>query len=357
MVKFGDIWLAPRQGTDAALALAMGHVILTEFHNKGRSEYFDGYCRQYNDMPMLVLLKEHEGRLVAERMGWLPSAPQLVTNPLEITRAAGIDPVKYAVEQIKSGALKFSCEDPDNPKNFPRNLFVWRSNLLGSSGKGHEYFLKYLLGTQNAVMGPDLGELNDPTKPREVVWLDKGAEGRLDLLVTPDFCMSTTCLYSGIVLPSATWYEKDDLNTSDMHPFIHPLSEAVQPLCESKSDWEIYKTIARKFSELAAVHLGTRKDLVLTPLMHDTPSELGQSLGVRDWKKGEVDPIPGKTMPGMTVVTRTITKPTHMIGGYAQQAYGFNCYGTVGSNRDEYVIVRKMKKVEWMEAPLAERVK
>jgi nitrate reductase alpha subunit len=50
-------------------------------------------------------------------------------------------------------------------------------------------------------------------------------------------------------------------------------------------------------------------------------------------------------------VTRTCPKPTHMIGGYAQQSYGFNYYGTVGSNRDEFVIVRKMKKVDWMEGP------
>ena len=41
-------------------------------------------------------------------------------------------------------------------------------------------------------------------------------------------------------------------------------------------------------------------------------------------------------------VTRTTLKPTHMIGGYAQLSYGFNYYGTVGSNRDEFVIVRKM---------------
>ena len=34
-------------------------------------------------------------------------------------------------------------------------------------------------------------------------------------------------------------------------------------------------------------------------------------------------------------VTRAIVKPTHMIGGYAQQSYGFNYYGTVGANRDE----------------------
>jgi nitrate reductase alpha subunit len=50
-------------------------------------------------------------------------------------------------------------------------------------------------------------------------------------------------------------------------------------------------------------------------------------------------------------VTRIVTKPTHMIGGYAQQSYGFNYYGTVGSNRDEFVIVRKMDKVDWLEGP------
>jgi nitrate reductase alpha subunit len=41
-----------------------------------------------------------------------------------------------------------------------------------------------------------------------------------------------------------------------------------------------------------------------------------------------------------------------MIGGYVHQAYGFNYYGTVGSNRDEFVIVRKMGTVDWMEEEL-----
>jgi len=48
-------------------------------------------------------------------------------------------------------------------------------------------------------------------------------------------------------------------------------------------------------------------------------------------------------------VTRATLKPTHMIGGYAQQSYGFNYYGTVGSNRDEFVILRKMDKVNWLD--------
>ncbi len=242
----------------------------------------------------------------SERMGWLPSAPQLMTNPLQVVRdaaASGKEVPAYAVEGLKSGQLQMACEDPDDPRAFPRNMFVWRSNLLGSSGKGHEYFLKHLLGTKHGVQGKDLGQMGQE-KPIEVPWRDQAPEGKLDLLVTLDFRMSTTCLYSDIVLPTATWYEKHDLNTSDMHPFIHPLSAAVDPAWQARSDWEIFKGIARSFSNCAPGHLGVEKDLVLTPIMHDTPAELAQPFTPKEWKKGECAPVPGKTMPAMTVVER-----------------------------------------------------
>ncbi len=242
----------------------------------------------------------------AERMGWLPSAPQLQRNPLEVSKdaaAAGIEAKDYVARELKSGGLKMSCEDPDNPDNWPRNLFVWRSNLLGSSGKGHEYFLKHLLGTSHGVQGKDLGE-EGGEKPQEVAWHDDAPEGKLDLLVTIDFRMSTTCVYSDIALPTATWYEKNDLNTSDMHPFIHPLTGAVDPLWDCKSDWDIFKGIAKSFSDVAPEVLGVEKDVVLTPILHDTPGELAQPLDVKDWKKGETEPVPGKTMPAVAVVER-----------------------------------------------------
>jgi len=242
----------------------------------------------------------------SERMGWLPSAPQLQENPLEITKLAkqaGKKSSDYIVDQLKSGSLQFSCEDPDEPRNFPRNMFIWRSNILGSSGKGHEYMLKYLLGTQNGLLGEDLAETGGK-KPEEVVWHDKAPEGKLDLVVTLDFRMSTTCVYSDIVLPSATWYEKNDLNTSDMHPFIHPLSRAVDPAWESRSDWNIYKGIAKTFSALCEGHLGVETDVVAVPILHDTPGELAQPVDVKDWKKGECEAIPGKTLPNFVEVER-----------------------------------------------------
>ena len=239
----------------------------------------------------------------AERMGWLPSAPQLQANPIRLAgqaAQAGMDPRDYVAKGLRDGSLHMSCEDPDHPDNWPRNLIVWRSNLLGSSGKGSEYFLKHLLGANNGVLDSELGPADD--RPQEVRWHDRAPEGKLDLLVTLDFRMSTTCLFSDVVLPAATWYEKNDLNTTDMHPFIHPLSAAVDPTWEARPDWDIFKDLAKVFSEVCAGHLGVEKDVVLTPLMHDTAGELGQAIDVREWKKGECELVPGKTAPAIAVV-------------------------------------------------------
>ena len=64
--------------------------------------------------------------------------------------------------------------------------------------------------------------------------------------------------------------------------------------------------------------------------------------------------VPGSQITGLrggihNSVTRTLLKPTHMVGGYAHLSYGFNYYGTVGSNRDEFVIVRKLNQIDWLD--------
>ena len=118
--------------------------------------------------------------LRAVRMGWLPCAPQLNCNPLEVVHAAakaGQAPADYAVAQFKQGSLDFAFADPDAPQNFPRVLFIWRSNLLGSSGKGHEYMLRHLLGTRHGLQGKDLGE-RGALKPEDVKWRDPVPEGK-----------------------------------------------------------------------------------------------------------------------------------------------------------------------------------
>lgn len=280
------------------------------------------------------------------RMGWLPSAPQLGKNPLEVAREAkeaGTAAPQFVASQLKSGDLDLAWDDPDRASNHPRNLFVWRSNLLGSSAKGHEYFLKHLVGAKHGVLGDDLKTMGEDL-PKEVAWHDEAPEGKLDLLVTIDFRMSTTCMYSDIVLPTATWYEKNDLSTTDMHPFIHPLTGAVDPVWEAKSDWDIFKGLAKKFSEVCEGHLGVEKDVVLLPLMHDSPGELGQAMDVADWKKGECEPIPGKTMPSVIEVERDYpnTYKRFTTLGPLMQSKGNNVKGVDWAADEEIELLQKL---------------
>ncbi|MCU7731245.1 molybdopterin-dependent oxidoreductase, partial [Actinoplanes sp. KI2] len=51
-----DEWLAPAPGTDGALAMAMGHVVLKEFFVDRDVEYFRDYVTKYTDLPFLVTL-------------------------------------------------------------------------------------------------------------------------------------------------------------------------------------------------------------------------------------------------------------------------------------------------------------
>ncbi len=249
--------------------------------------------------------------VLAARLGWLPSYPQFDCNSLlfgEEAKDAGDDSneaiLKRAIESVKSKKTKFAIEDPDAKKNHPKTLFVWRSNLISSSAKGQEYFMKHLLGTKSGL----LANPNETDKPEEIVWREE-TTGKLDLLVALDFRMTATPLYADVVLPAATWYEKHDISSTDMHPFIHPFNPAVDPLWESKSDWDIYKTLAKSVSDLAKTHMkGTFKDVVTTPLAHDSKQEISTPYGiVKDWSKGEIEAIPGKTMPGFAVVERDYT--------------------------------------------------
>jgi Fe-S-cluster-containing dehydrogenase component len=255
--------------------------------------------------------------VIAARLGWLPSYPQYDRNPLLLCkeareRGAGSEEeiLSYVVEKLKSGELHFAAEDPNAPENIPRVMFFWRANVLGVSNRGNEYFLRHLLGADDAVLDQE----NLGFRPQEMKIREPNPEGKLDLLVTLEMRMSTSALYSDVILPAATWYEFDDLNTTDLHPFIHPFTPAVDPLFESKTNWDQFNTIAQKFSELAARHLGTQEDLVARPLHHDTPAEMAQPFGrVKDWKKGEVEPVPGRTMPHFKLVKRDFPNAFKMI--------------------------------------------
>ena len=253
--------------------------------------------------------KGHAADLAAKavRLGWMPFYPQFDRNPLDLAREAeaagattGEAAARWTVEQIQSGRLRFAVDDPDAEANWPRVWLIWRGNAIMSSAKGHEFFLRHYLGTHDNSVAEERAR----SRTRTVTFREPAPRGKMDLVVDVNFRMDTSALYSDVVLPTAMWYEKNDLNTTDLHSFIHPLGAAVPPVWEAKSDWEIFKALARTVSDLAPlVFPKPVRDLVATPLMHDTPDEVAQP-AVLDWAAGECGPVPGKTMPHIRVVER-----------------------------------------------------
>jgi nitrate reductase alpha subunit len=283
------------------------------WHYINTSQYrYDGQFSKYNTVPDNETTRQHTADQIykAVRMGCMPFYPQYKQNTLELSKEAIENGAKddegikqYVLEKLKSKELEYSVGDPEADENFPRVWYIWRGNAIMGSMKGHEYCLKHYLGTHSNAIAEDS---EDHTQ--EVKWHEVAPTGKMDLIVDLNFRMDSSALYSDIVLPAASWYEKADLNSTDLHSFIHPLSAAIAPVWEAKTDWDIFKELARVTSEVAEKHLAEpQKDIVNIPLAHDTADEISQP-EVKDWYKGECEAIPGKTMHKIAVVDRDYTQ-------------------------------------------------
>ncbi len=335
-IALGKDWTAPPRLQNAP----SWHYVHTDQWRYEKS-YLD-YHVVPKDQPEGTLVHEHtmDVQVRAVRNGWLPFYPQFEKSPLALAEEAKKAGCKtddeitaWVVKGLKSREIRFAVENPDSEDCWPRIFFMWRGNALMSSAKGHEYFLKHYLGTHTNAIAREAAE----NHVHEVDWRKVAPEGKLDLVVDLNFRMDTSALYSDIVLPAATWYEKADLNSTDMHSYIHPLSKAVPPCWESKSDWDIFRAIAKKFSELAERHLPEPvTDIVTAPLAHDSPAEVAQP-EMKDWITGEVEAIPGKTMPNIKVVERDFTQVYDRfcaLGPNAGKSLG--AHGTSYSTEDVY---------------------
>lgn len=152
------------------------------------------YCHSKQNDPHLINGKLIENYLLDSiRNGWMPLWPKNDWNAI-------------TPEQIH-----------DLPRK-PRALFVWRANYLNQA-KGNEAILRSL-------------------------WKD------LDLIVDINYRMDTTALYSDVVLPASSYYEKTDLNSTDCHSYMHPFSKVLDPLFESKTDWDVFAALSQKVVEV-----------------------------------------------------------------------------------------------------------
>ena len=116
-----------------------------------------------------------------------------------------------------------SCQDPDNPGTGRATCSSGAPTCWARRARATSTSLKHLLGTSHGVHGQGSRRGGRPSQGGRVA---RGGAGRASSTCWSrlDFRMSTTCVYSDIVLPTATWYEKNDLNTSG-HASLHPSAD------------------------------------------------------------------------------------------------------------------------------------
>lgn len=207
---------------------------------------------------------------LAARTGWTAVYPAFDRNPLDLGDTFG-DPVARVVADLRAGDLGVACEDPDAPENWPRVL------TLGGGDALDEHGLRCLVGTASPAQAPE------GVRPRDVTWREPAPEGRLDLLVSLDGTDSAAARLADVVLPTAT---------ADGEPG------------PARTEFETFAALAERIGALAARHLGVRKDLVATPLRHGSPDDTAPPGAVLDWRHGDCTPVPGRSLPHLTVVER-----------------------------------------------------
>jgi len=280
LVKYSHLWLRPRPGTNVALILGMARVIMDEnLHDMSfiseRCENFESFAASLATISVSAVAEisgvsieniEKAARLYASTrpattlyaMGITEHSHgtdgvMAVANLAMLTGnvgrpGAGVNPLRG--QNNVQGTCDMGClpdvypgyqrvSDPTARAKFES---AWGQGLPTTPGltltqmidKAYEGHLKaiYLTG-ENPV-------LSEPNQAHTVAALK-----RLDLLIVQDIFLTETARLAHVVLPAASFAEKDGTFTNTERR-VQRVRQAVAPPGEARPDWQIFCTLAKK---------------------------------------------------------------------------------------------------------------
>ena len=243
------------------------------------------------------------------------------TRSTSSTRPSGpaSTPATHVVDELREGRLRFACEDPDAPENFPRVLTVWRANLLGRRARATSTSCEHLLGSDGSTTCAPTETPPELRPARCASGARRPRAASSTCSTTIDFRMTSN---AHVLRRRAAGRHL----VREERPLLHrpaPVRALLQrghrrrPGRRSPTGTPSAAS-PRSSRGSRRRHLGVRRDLVAAPLAHDTPDELAQPFGeVRDWRAGECEPVPGKTMPEADSWSSATTAPRPREAGRA----------------------------------------
>ncbi len=330
MARLADLYLRFRPGTDVAVLNGLMNVIISE--GLADEEYIAARTEGYEEMKALVEAYTPER---VEEISGIPAdglreaARIYVTNrPSAIIYAMGITQHTTGTDNVKSCAnlamltgnvgvpgsgvnplrgqnnVQGACDlgalanvypgyqkvvSPEMQEKFEKawgstsdlNVGLTVTEMIDAAGDGRVRAM-YVMGENPMVADPDLNHARHCLE-------------QIEFLVVQDIFPSETAQLAHVVLPGASFAERDGTFTATDRR-IQRVRKAVEPLGESKPDWEIICLLAQRM-RASGFDFASPKDVMdeiaqLTPIYGGVSYDRLEELGFLQW------PVPTADHPG-----------------------------------------------------------
>ena len=278
--KMADIWLHQRPGTDVAWINAMMHVILRE--GLEDKEFIKTRTEGFKDLGPVL---DRYTPQVAEEITGIPAeeleaAAKMYASAdkAAILYSMGITQHTNGTDNVKSVANLALMTGNMGRKGTGVNPLRGQNNVQGACDMGALYnvfpgYQKVADEAARAKFDEAWGvKCSDVTGLTVVEMMHAAHEGRLkgmvilgenpmlsdpdinhvreslsalDLLVVIDIFLSETAALADVVLPAASWAERDGTFTATDRR-VQRIRKAIEPIGESRPDWEIICDIAKR---------------------------------------------------------------------------------------------------------------
>ena len=330
LCDFADIWLQQKPGTDVALLMGMMKVIVDE--GLLDQDFIDQRCEGFDEFK--ASLSEFDLGKVSEITGiagddiaeaarmYASNSPASILYCMGITQhthgtdnvmgianlamltgnigkdSSGVNPLRGqnnvqgacdmgALPNVYTGYQQVA--DENSKKKFEKS---WGATLSPEPGmvltemfhameEGHIKAV-YLMGENPVLSDPDANHIREALE-------------KLEFLVVQDIFLTETAQYADVVLPAASFAEKEG-TFSNTERRVQQVRKVLEPIGNSKADWRITCEIAQKMVA-KGFDFATAQD-VFTEIAKVTPSYAGITYERLDTEGGLQWPCPNGDHPG-----------------------------------------------------------
>ena len=283
LCEYADIFLQHNPGSDVALLMGMMRVIVDEnLHDmdfiQKRSENFEAFKKSLKDYPIEIVEKItgiSREKIVEAAVVYAAHKPGMLLYAMGITQhthgtdnvlatsnialltgnvgkpSSGVNPLRGqnnvqgacdlgALPNVYPGYQKVNV--PEVKQKFEK---AWNTTLSQTPGLTHtEIFDAVLDGEIKALY--EVGE-NPVLSEANANHVIKAIE-QLEFFVVQDIFLTETAKYADVVLPAASYAEKNGTFTNTERS-VQRVRKVISPVGESKPDWKITCEIAQKMGK------------------------------------------------------------------------------------------------------------